>query len=26
VLVVGARPGVPFSPSAWEQRQLRAGR
>jgi hypothetical protein len=26
VLVVGARPGVPFTPSAWEERQLRAGR
>ena len=26
VLVVGARPGVAFTPSAWEERQLRAGR
>jgi hypothetical protein len=26
VLVVGAQPGKPFSPSAWEQRQLAAAR
>jgi len=26
VLVVGARAGVPFTPSAWEARRLRAGR
>jgi hypothetical protein len=26
VLVVGAQPGVPFSPSAWEERQLRIAR
>jgi hypothetical protein len=26
VLVVGAQPGVPFTPSAWEERQLRSGR
>ena len=25
VVVVGARPGVAFEPSAWEERQLRAG-
>jgi uncharacterized cupin superfamily protein len=25
VLVVGAKAGVPFSPSEWEQRQLRGG-
>ena len=26
VLVVGAKPGEPFAVSAWEERQLRAGR
>ena len=26
VVVVGARAGVAFTPSAWEERQLRAGR
>ena len=26
VLVVGAQPGVAFTPSAWEERQLRTGR